>query len=653
MKNYLVFILFLSFTFGVFSQENNTHCSKRDRFKNQHLKSNTLSVAQITQTEKYDVHFYQLDLNMTNTSTYLSGTGRMDATAIQNLDSALLELYPTLTISEIRLNGIPTAFSRTGTAVKVFVGANSGETFSLEIDYSGNPPTAQTNPLGGSGITAGSSPSWGNKVVWTLSEPFSAMEWFPCKQSLTDKADSSFVSVTVPDTCKAGSNGVLTSIDTLGNGFLKFNWQHRHPIDYYLISIAVAKYVDYSYSVSPAGAPNPILVQNYIYNNPQTLPNFLDEINETGDFIELFYDKYGPYPFEDEKYGHCMAPISGGMEHQTMTTQGFFEKKLTAHELGHQWWGNNVTCASWCDIWINEGFASYSEYLMLENLYPAEKTQHMLDVHQNVKTQTGGSVWVLDSLNESRIFSGRLTYDKGAAIVHTIRFLINNDSLFFEGLRAFQVTFKDSTATGVDFKDFMSDYTGLNLDAFFEEWYFGEGYPTYSVRWEQVGQDVLIEITHSGSKPSVTPLFTNDIEIFFNRMGQPDTIIRFPISSNVELFTIPNLGTLSATSSINIDPNNWIINNAGTIVQDNTLSSNELNKKENIVISPNPNNGIFIINNLNTNAEINVIDMFGHKVKKVNYNPGNSINLTDLEKGNYLLEIVLPENKKRLKLIHL
>jgi aminopeptidase N len=394
---------------------------------------------------------------MTNTSTYLSGTGRMDATAIQNIDSALLELYPTLTISEIRLNGIPTAFSRTGTVVKAFVGVISGETFSLEIDYSGNPPTAQTNPLGGSGITAGSSPSWGNKVVWTLSEPFSAMEWFPCKQSLTDKADSSFVSVTVPDTCKAGSNGVLTSIDTLGNGFLKFNWQHRHPIDYYLISIAVAKYVDYSYFVSPVGAPNPILVQNYIYNNPQTLPNFIDEINETGDFIELFYDKYGPYPFEDEKYGHCMAPISGGMEHQTMTTQGFFEKKLTAHELGHQWWGNNVTCASWCDIWINEGFASYSEYLMLENLYPAEKTQHMLDVHQNVKTQTGGSVWVLDSLNESRIFSGRLTYDKGAAIVHTIRFLINNDSLFFEGLRAFQVTFKDSTATGVDFKDFMSD----------------------------------------------------------------------------------------------------------------------------------------------------------------------------------------------------
>jgi aminopeptidase N len=651
MKSIYAFILFVFWVNSIFSQENRTSCSKRDRFKNQHLKSNTLTVSQISESEKYDVHFYQLDLNMTNTSTYLAGTARIDASVNQTLDSALVELYPTLAISEIRLNGVPTSFSRIGTAVKAYVGASSGQTFSLEIDYSGNPPTAQTNPLGGSGITAGSSPSWGNKVVWTLSEPFSAMEWFPCKQSLTDKADSSFVSITVPDTCKAGSNGVLTSIDTLGNGFLKFNWQHRHPIDFYLISIAVAKYVDYSFYVNPIGAPQPILVQNYIYNNPQTLPNFLDEINETGDFIELFYEDFGPYPFEDEKYGHCMAPISGGMEHQTMTTQGFFEKKLTAHELGHQWWGNNVTCASWCDIWINEGFASYSEYLMLENLYPAEKAQHMVEVHQNVMSQSGGSVWVLDSLNEARIFSGRLTYDKGAGIIHTLRFLINNDSLFFAGLRAFQLAYKESTAKGVEFKDFMATYTGINLDIFFEQWYFGEGYPTYSVRWKQADQNVLVEISHSASKPSVTPTFTNDIQLFFNRIGQSDTIIRFPITSNTEFFTIPNIGILSSTSTITVDPSNWIINNTGTIIQDNSLAVSDITKNEEILISPNPNSGIFTIANLKEKAQINVIDMFGKIVKKVDFEPSTFLNLKELESGNYLLEILLPSNQKRLKLI--
>lgn len=168
MKFFYIFIFFVLTVNFAFSQENNSSCSKRDRFKNLHLKSNTLSIAQIAETEKYDVHFYQLDLNMTNTSTYLSGTSRMDATAIQSLDTALLELYPTLTISEIRLNGSPTIFTRSGTAVKVYIGMGSGQSFSLEIDYSGNPPTAQTNPLGGSGITAGTSQSWGNKVVWTL-----------------------------------------------------------------------------------------------------------------------------------------------------------------------------------------------------------------------------------------------------------------------------------------------------------------------------------------------------------------------------------------------------------------------------------------------------------------------------------------------------
>jgi len=651
MKSVITLFIFLFSSINFFAQENHTECSKRDRFKNHHLKSNTLNVSQIEETEKYDVHFYQLDLNMTNTSTFLAGTGRMDAKANQPIDSVLLELYPTLTISEIRLNGIPTGFSRTGTAVKVFVNANAGQVFSLEIDYSGNPPTAQTNPLGGSGITAGSSTSWGNKVVWTLSEPFSAMEWFPCKQSLTDKADSSFVSVTVPDTCKAGSNGILTSVDTLGNGFLKFNWQHHHPIDYYLISTAVAKYVDYSYYVNPAGAPQPILVQNYIYDNPNTLPNFINEINETGNFIELYYEKFGPYPFEDEKYGHCMAPISGGMEHQTMTTQGFFEKKLTSHELAHQWWGDNVTCASWCDIWMNEGFASYSEYLMLENLYPLEKDQHMLDVHQNVKTQTGGSVWVLDSLNEARIFSGRLTYDKGAGIIHTIRFLINNDSLFFGGLHAFQDYYTNSTVKGIDFKNFMAAYTGVNLDAFFEEWYFGEGYPTYSIRWEQAGQDVLVEISHTCSKPNVTPLFTNSLELMLNRAGAPDTIIRFPISSNVELFTVPNIGTLSTSATVIIDPNNWVINNVGTVVQDNSLTINENLKNDELVISPNPTNGVFMIENLPTKAEINVYDMWGQVVKNLSIEPKQSINLTELEKGNYLIEILLPGNNKRLKLV--
>lgn len=617
-------------------------------------KSATLNLAQIAETEKYDVHFYQLDLNMTNVSTYLNGTGSIHATTKTALDSALFELFPTLNITEIRLNDVPVGFSRMGSAVKVPINLSANQSFKIDVDYEGNPPTAQTNPLGGSGMTAGSSPSWGNKVVWSLSEPFSAFEWFPCKQSLTDKADSCAVSITVPDTCKAGSNGILEHITPLGNGQTKYDWKHRHPIDYYLISVAVAKYIEYNVYANPIGAPNPILIQNYIYDNPATLPNFQSEIDETADFLELFYERYGPYPFEDEKYGHCMAPISGGMEHQTMTSQGFFEKTLTAHELAHQWWGNNVTCASWCDIWMNEGFASYSEYIMLENLYPGQQGPSMQQVHNNVMSQAGGSVWVLDSLNESRIFSGRLTYDKGAGIIHTLRFIINNDDLFFNGLRAFQQAFKDSTSTGIAFKEFMENYTGISLNDFFNEWYFGEGYPTYSLKWNQSGQDVAIEISHTTSKPSITPTFTNPLAIRFARQGQADTVVRFDIHSNQDQFSIYNLGQL--TGSINIDPSNWIMNQIGTISQDPNVNVGfaAISASKEIQIYPNPSQGNVQVKNLpNGLHEMDVLTTSGQLIYTKNVTNSEHIRLNDLNAGTYILHIRLNTNEQKNMLLQI
>jgi aminopeptidase N len=649
MKVILSIFLFFASTLTFNAQENSTNCSKRSK-KHNSLKSATLTVAQIAETEKYDVCFYSLDVNMTNTSTYLSGTVEMHATARENLDSALYELFPSFTITEIRVNGIPVEYTRTASAIKVPVNALAGDIFTIATDYFGTPPTAATNPLGGGGMTYKKSPSWGNHVVWSLSEPFSAYEWFPVKQSLHDKADSCAVKITVPDSCKAGSNGVLENVVDLGNGLNRYEWKHRHPIDYYLISVAVAKYVEHNLYANPVNAPAPILIQNYIYDNPETLPNFLTRINETADFIELFYELYGPYPFEDEKYGHCMAPISGGMEHQTMTTQGFFEKTLTSHELGHQWWGDNVTCASWSDIWVNEGFASYSEYLMLENLYPNEKAQHMNDVHTNVMSQTGGSVWCLDSLNDGRIFDGRLTYDKGAGIIHTLRFMINDDALFFSTLREFQTEYADSVAAGIDVRNKFSSTTGIDFTPYFEQWYFGEGYPTYSIRYRQVDNDLILQISHTASKSAITPTFTNPIEVRISRQGQADTIVRFPINSNQENFTLSNFGLV--TGNMAIDPNNWVINKVGSIVQDNGLSLVELEVTKEAIIVPNPNNGVFKITNTEPNATLVIYAMNGKKVlTKTNYN-SEIVDLSIFEKGTYLVEIQSKNGiVKRLKLV--
>lgn len=631
----LLLLLFLNCTFLYAQKENSSYCGKRDRFTDHSLKSNSLSVAQISLTERYDVSYYKLNLNMTNTSTTLSGYAEMKATAISAIDTVLYELFSSLSISSVSLNGTNVPFTRAGSAVKIAANLSPGTSFIIRTNYSGTPPTAQTNPLGGSGMSNATSPSWGNEVVWSLSEPFCAYEWWPCKQSLTDKADSCDVFITVPNSCKAGSNGILTQVVNLGNGSSRYEWKHRHPIDYYLISVAVAEYVEYNVYANPVGAPAPILIQNYIYNNPQTLPNFQADIDETVDFMELFYDLYGPYPFEDEKYGHCMAPFSGGMEHQTMTTQGFFNPALTAHELGHQWWGDYVTCASWCDIWVNEGFASYSEQIMLENLYPGQEVQNMQSVHNNVMSQPGGSVWVLDSLNEARIFSGRLTYDKGAALVHTMRYMLNDDQLFYATLKNFLSSKAFGTAFGVDVRDAFAQASGINFTPFFDEWYFGEGFPTYSVQWKQLGNDALVQISHTASAPNVTPTFTNPIDLKFVRPGNTDTTIRFDITSNSNLFQINGIGTLS--NSISIDPQNWVVNQNGTITMNELLSLESLNASEGMELYPNPSDEEIYINNIPNDCRYSIYDMYGKVQLMDKVSGGNSIKTRSLPSGTYLL----------------
>lgn len=636
-----------------FAQENATHCSKRKHYSNNHLKSNSLNVAQIAETEKYDVHFYDIDLAMNNTSRTVSGTVGMHGKALVPMTEVLYELFEDYTITDIKLNGVTTTYTRTASAIIVPTNLSAGQSFIIETTYFGTAPNAATNPLGGGGLTNASSQSWGNQVTWTLSEPFSAYEWLACKQSLKDKIDSCDVKITVPSNCMAGSNGLLVNTVDLGST-KRFEWEHRHPIDYYLISIAVAEYIEYNVYANPAGAVDPILIQNFIYNNPSTLPYFQSDIDETVDFLELYSDLYGMYPFADEKYGHCMAPLSGGMEHQTMTTQGFFDAGLTCHELAHQWFGDNVTCGSWADIWINEGFASYSEYLMWENLYsPGQAANDMQGRHDYIMQDPGGSVWVLDSLNEGSIFDGRLVYDKGAAIIHSLRYMVNNDQNFFDGLKNFQVNFAESTAIGLDLKAELEAASGVNLAEFFEQWYFGEGYPTYSAQYYLDGSDLLIRINHTASMPSVTPTFTNPIDVRVLRAGAADTILRLDISTNSDLFVIPNMGNF--TNIVQLDYKNWIINGQGSITMNPSvgLEENGLNE-EIIVLYPNPTDGIVTIqNDKNQSMELTVFDTKGRIAIHKTITETTQVDLSSFIQGNYLFEVKNSDQKIVRKVIKL
>jgi aminopeptidase N len=628
MKHLLI-ILLLIFQSALIAQTNQSKCNYK-RFTGHKTKSNTLPLSYIQETEKYDVTHYSLAITANNMNTNLSGEVQMTATALTDLDSVILELFPSYTINYILFNTDTAKYNWRNTGIHCKVNLKKGESFTITTNYAGKAPDQKTNPLGGSGYSQKQSPSWKKNVSWTLSEPFSAYEWFPCKQSLKDKIDSVQVAITVPDSCMAGSNGILQKVIQLPNNQKCYTWKHLQPIDYYLISFSVANYTDYTIYAHPKNADS-IPIQNFVY--PNALSTFQPTINNTAKFIDYFSEIYTLYPFHKEKYGHCMAPISGGMEHQTMTTLGYFDNELIAHELAHQWWGDNVTCGSWADIWLNEGFATYSEYLMLAKLFPGDEKTKLEDIHSSVLSVSTGSTWVKDSLNENSIFSRELVYDKGAAIIHTLRYIINNDSIFFKALQNYQTTYAYNTATALNFKKSIENTTGLDLTNFFNEWYYGEGYPTYAGKITQKTDNLTeVIISHTCSAPNKTNLFTNPIDVKIGRTNKADTIIRFNIGSNYAKFEFP--ATLNLSEIKDMDPSNYIVNRVAQFT--NKIDT----MKDNVLFYPNPTQDFISIELKNAmNASVKICAMDGKIIFEKTFTKETQVDLRNQTAGNYLLII--------------
>lgn len=638
----IIFTLTVFLAQHVTAQHTNHRCAEA-KSKSFNLKQKTAAVYPQSLMGKYDVKHYWLNVNVERNTTYISGNVHITAEAVSSLDTFAFELHTNHTIDSVVINGSKLTYSRQSHITYVPVSIAAGNTITATIYYKGTAPTGAGAAIG-DGFTTDVSPSWGNEVTWSLSQPFSAYEWFPCKQQLKDKADSSWVYITTDTANMAGSNGILKNVVDLGNGKKRFEWQSKYPIDYYLISVAVAKYIDYSIYAKPAAlAGDSVLIQNFVYDNPACLPNFQTDIDDTRSFLELYSDLYGLYPFWKEKYGHCMAPLGGGMEHQTMTSQGFFEFTLTAHELGHQWFGDNVTCKTWQDIWVNEGFASYSEYLALQNIKTqADADQWMLDAHTSIMSSAGGSVFVPDTTNPNRIFSSRLTYEKGAAILHTLRFEMNNDSLFFKTLQDYQTTYKDGVAGATEFKQIAETTTGLDFTQYFDQWYYGEGYPLFSIRWNFRDNFVIIKSTQTTSMPSVTSLFKTPLEFKLVRAGA-DTTIRVYQENNIQYFKIP---ITTPITGVQLDPSNWIINKLNNTIRDTSMSvanyADMPAQQEGIsAVYPNPaSNGFYIVTPDNEPALITIFDNMGREIMHNKTDiKNNYIHTSEFAEGMYIIKV--------------
>lgn len=624
MKFFLSFFICSSFLLHCVSQEN--FCSKSKNF-NRKLKSVNLQNSELVRMNKFNITYLVMDLNVTNQNTEISGNVIQYGYFENETDSLLFELHPNYVIDSILLNNSNTNFYRKNYLLKI---PNQHKEFNICIYYHGKINNTQGQFMGGLGVINGTDPNTKQFVTYTLSEPFSASDWWPSKQSLNDKIDSADLYFTTENPNLVGSNGMLISKKNIDSKNIKFHWKTRYPTTYYLFSFSVGPYLDYSFKTSLPGLKDSLLVQNFIYSDSLVFKNSKKNIDFTGEYLKLYSSLFGTYPYNKEKYGHCLSTINGGMEHQTMTTLNSFDPYLVSHELAHQWFGNHVTCSSFSDIWLNEGFATYSEYLMYEKLFPEKKDLLLGSYIQRAKKFKTGSVYVQDTLNESRIFSRELTYDKGALIIHTLRYLINNDSLFFKTLKEYQAKFSHSFASAFDFKNTVEEICKIDLTKFFDEWYYGQGYPVYSFQTEK-GLETKIHIQQTTTSNETT-LFTTPIEVLLARENLSDTLLRLNISKNHETFIFPNSLKIAYVKAI--DPNNNILHETSNF--SNVLNIND----EKIKLYPNPCQSELTIQISNPgNYYFKLIDLEGRIVKSIKKNTSFKLNTYEFKKGIYFVEI--------------
>lgn len=584
-------------------------------------------------SENFDVKYYRCEWELDPAVRYIKGKITVYYKILQASHNIILDMMAPLVADSVKQHGALLPFSQPVNALQVnFPGTvNPGVIDSISIFYQGVPPNT------GFGSFVQSTHGASTPVLWSLSEPYGARDWWPCKNGLDDKADSIDVIITNPVAYKAASNGMLQSENIIDGGSKKItHWKHRYPIASYLICMAITDYATFSNSVQLGSTTLPMLTYCY----PESLSSFQGGTQNVLDALQLFHQYFGDYPFIKEKYGHVQFGWGGGMEHQTSTFVVSIGEGLIAHELGHQWFGDKITCGSWEDIWLNEGFATYLSRFYMEQKYPADIINTRRSVVSSIASIPGGSVKVNDTTSVGRIFDGRLSYDKGSYLIQMLRFKLG-DSVFFKGIKRYQQdpALAYGFARTADLKRNLEAESGVNLTDFFKQWYEGEGYPSYHVEWSELGSSsVKIKLSQTTSHPSVA-FYAMPVPLKFVKGTQEKTII-LDNKMNDELFT-SNIGFKPDT--VLVDPEYQILcwqNTTSRIQQPST--GNPV-----VEIYPNPIREPFTVylhDFSQSAAELRLYNAAGQLIHKQNIILVNGseivyLNTSNLSKGIYILKI--------------
>ncbi|MBS1617772.1 MAG: T9SS type A sorting domain-containing protein [Bacteroidetes bacterium] len=527
------------------------HSFEPGTYTHRSFKTESADSIGLAPTGNYDLVYHRIAVKVDPTIRYIAGSVTSYFRPLVSLTEMAFDLTDSLSVDSIYYHGARLAtFMHTGNAITIDLPAAVSSLDSVVVFYSGVPPE------NGFGSFMTSTHDDTVPLLWTLSEPYGARDWLPGKMTLTDKIDSLDFYINVPEGFHAGSNGLMTDSVIVGHT-VTYHWRHRYPIATYLIGMAVSNYEERTFQVaSPYGN---ITLLNYFF--PEEEADWLATDSNVAHAIQLYSALFGPYPFIREKYGHAQFGWGGGMEHQTMSFIVKPEFELINHEMAHQWFGDKLTCESWSEIWLNEGFATYLSGICYERLAPEWWYAWRTTTLRRTISGENGTVMCDDTNSVARIFNNSLSYSRGAYLLHMMRWQIG-DSAFFAALKSYaaDTSLVYSFSSTEALKSHFEAQSAQDLTWFFDQWYHTGGYPSYALDWSQQGSSLSMKLSEASSNPAF-PFFKMKVPVKVYGRDQDTTLVLDHTSSGQEFTAAVGF----AIDSIQIDPELWLISAGNTV----------------------------------------------------------------------------------------
>jgi len=620
---FLIFVFVQNTSFAQVSCAHHKATIKRLKASN-HLRRSAADL------QNYDIIYHRLELKASPNVFWLAGKVTSYFKFTKSSNKIAFNLRNHMSVDSVKQRGVSLTFNHTADILTINFPAFYSQGFldSVSVYYSGNATQGKYRSFFIEGHVGG-------RILATQSEPYGAPDWWPCKQDLTDKFDSCDVIIETDTGLLAGGPGLLVNQRQINDTQMQYHWRHRYPSNFYLIALAISNYEEVKDSVLLRGKWMPIV--NYVY--PQSVLPSERLIKNTAPILSFFDSAFGAYPYQNEKYGHMQWNTNGGMEHATMSSMGNYSFDLVAHEAAHQWFGDKVTCSSWQDIWINESFATYMNALVYESFYGRDSfDQQMGDVLERAKRENDLSIFVEDTTEVGRIFNQNLSYQKGAMVLHSLRYYIG-DTAFFQACRNFldDPVLAYNSASTQDLIGHFQALTTKGISTFMGSYYYGKGYPTYLVRWKHTNKQFLeLEITQDQTN-NETSFFRHNIPV----QVLTDTglfTVKIDMDTSFQKVRIP----------LSVGIQEVFFNKGNEVLATGTVAKMEESILDEFTIFPNPSDGFFtVISNKVPLQHVYIYDSQGKKV--ASYTDINQFSqpfsLARLGSGIFIMQIETEQGK--------